>query len=68
MRRTASHDFRVGDWITVAEHRGQVIALADDSFMILVRWEGSRVCDWKKSEEAVYVGEAAGPHSPQGES
>lgn len=68
MKRPAGHDFRVGDPVEVEHRRGQVIALADDSPMLLIRWAGTRVCDWRKAEETVYVADAGAPDPAQGES
>lgn len=69
------HDFRVGDPVSVTARpadgvlprRGRVVALADDAPLLLIRWQGGRICDWKKADELIHVAEADVPSSTEGE-
>lgn len=65
-----AHDFVVGGMAAdrSSGRIGKVIALADDAPELLVRWNGGRICDWKKAEDLIHVSEAGDAYSLEGES
>lgn len=60
--------FRQGDLVAVEGRRGKIVVLADDEPLLLIRWEGGRICDWVRAEEAVHADGEGAPDSSQGES